>query len=382
MELDLSSYFAASLALTFLLLVAEIIMHKTVFVLKFGISCLYIFMMLILIRGYLPFDFYKINLTTSYYSHKVLPFLRTIIFYEINAGGKLVTVKQITITILVVVWTLIICKRTYSYFAFNKYINLAAPCHNARVLRICEDTFYTIFPSKKKYDIKIVRSNIFSSPALFVSSNPIIILPDILYTEEELKFVFYHELIHLKHGDFYVKIAVDFLTPAYWWNLFIYNCLFDIINQAQELYVDYEVNKTLTKKERIVYLKVLSKTADYIYNAKVRRKLIYALTDAQPINMRQRIKCIVSPEVRGLTFKGIIICIVLFVLSFTFVFEPYIQPARDEVGDKIFYLNEELSYYIWDGTNYKLYISDEYVCTTQSIHEDFKELPIYQEELK
>ena len=124
MELDLSSYFAASLALTFLLLVAEIIMHKTVFVLKFGIVGLYIFMMLILIRGYLPFDFYKINLTTSYYSHKVLPFLRTIIFYEINVGGKLVTVKQITITILVVVWTLIICKRTYSYFAFNKYINL------------------------------------------------------------------------------------------------------------------------------------------------------------------------------------------------------------------------------------------------------------------
>ena len=32
--------------------------------------------------------------------------------------------------------------------------------------------------------------------------------------------------------------------------------------------------------------------------------------------------------------------------------------------------------------SYNLYISDEYVCTTQSIHEDFKELPIYQKELK
>ena len=43
MELDLSSYFSASLALTLLLLVAEIIMHKTAFVLKFGIVGLYIF---------------------------------------------------------------------------------------------------------------------------------------------------------------------------------------------------------------------------------------------------------------------------------------------------------------------------------------------------
>lgn len=89
-----------------------------------------------------------------------------------------------------------------------------------------------------------------------------------------------------------------------------------------------------------------------------------------------------NSKVNDLKYRGIIISIAIFILSFTFVFEPSLRPSHDEFGDKIFYGNEELSYYIWDGTNYNLYISDEYVCTTQSIHEDFKELPIYQKELK
>ncbi len=96
MELELSSYFAASLSLMLLLLLVKVIMHKTTILLKFGITVLYMFMILILIRGYLPFDFYKINLTTSYYSHKVLPLLREIFLSKINVGGKIVTVKQIT----------------------------------------------------------------------------------------------------------------------------------------------------------------------------------------------------------------------------------------------------------------------------------------------
>ena len=86
MEFDLSSYFAASLGLVLLLLVLKFIMHKTDTILKFGITGLYVLVILILMRGYLPFDFYKINLTTSFYSHKVLPFLREIFYYKINEG--------------------------------------------------------------------------------------------------------------------------------------------------------------------------------------------------------------------------------------------------------------------------------------------------------
>ena len=379
MELDLSSYFAASLSLMLLLLAVKVIMHKTTILLKFGITVLYMFVILILLRGYLPFDFYKINLTTSYYSHKVLPLLREIFLSKINVDGKIVTVKQITITIFVIGWVWITCKKIYGYFTFNRFINSAALCHEAGVIRICEDTFYTIFPPKKKFNVKIVQSNILNSPAIFVSSNPIIILPDIFYTKEELKFVFYHELIHLKHRDFLIKVATDLLIAAYWWNPFIHTCLFDSINQIQELYTDYEASKRLTKNEKLVYLNVISKTAEHIYNDKKRIKTTYALSDSHSLNILQRLNCIVNSNGQGLTFTGIILSISLFVLSFTFVFEPSYQPTHDG-GDKVFCGNEELSYYIWDGTHYKLYISGECVCTTPKIHENLNNLPVYSEE--
>ena len=379
MELELSSYFAASLSLMLLLLLVKVIMHKTTILLKFGITVLYMFVILILLRGYLPFDFYKINLTTSYYSHKVLPLLREIFLSKINVGGKIVTVKQITITIFVIGWMWIICKKINGYLYFNKFINSAPLCHKADVMQICEDTFYTIFSPKKKFNVKIVQSNILNSPAIFVSSNPIIILPDIFYTKEELKFVFYHELIHLKHRDFLIKVATDLLIAAYWWNPFIHICLFDSINQIQELYADYEASKGLTKNEKLVYLNVISKTAEHIYNDKKRIKTTYALSDSHSLNILQRLNCIVNSNGQGLTFTGIILSISLFVLSFTFVFEPSYQPTHDG-GDKVFCGNEELSYYIWDGTYYKLYISGECVCTTPKIHENLNNLPVYSEE--
>ena len=139
--------------------------------------------------------------------------------------------------------------------------------------------------------------------------------------------------------------------------------------------MDYEVSKSLAKKDKVVYLKVLSKTADHICNNKLNKNFIYALSDNRSSNMLQRVECIVKLKVNGLRYSGIILSIVIFILSFTFIFEPSLQPMHDEFGDEIFYGNEGLSYYLWDGTNYELYISGECVCTTPK---SMRILRIYQ----
>ena len=97
MELDLSSYFAASLGLVLLLLVLKFIMHKTDTILKFGITGLYVLVILILMRGYLPFDFYKINLTTSFYSHKILPLLQTVTSHNVSINDVCLNICEIMI---------------------------------------------------------------------------------------------------------------------------------------------------------------------------------------------------------------------------------------------------------------------------------------------
>ncbi len=106
------------------------------------------------------------------------------------------------------------------------------------------------------------------------------------------------------------------------------------------------------------------------------------MTDSQQLNLRQRLECIINSKGKELMFRGIIFSIVLFILSFTFIFEPSFRPTYDEMGNEVFEGNEELSYYIWDGTIYRLYIGGECVYKTSKIHEDFKDLPVYKEELK
>ena len=69
-------------------------------------------------------------------------------------------------------------------------------------------------------------------------------------------------------------------------------------------------------------------------------------------------------------------------LSFTFVFERSVRQEYDTCGDEVFYFVEGNSYYIKNGKRFDLYLDGRYVYTTNEIIDDFKNLPIYEEEKK
>ena len=71
-------------------------------------------------------------------------------------------------------------------------------------------------------------------------------------------------------------------------------------------------------------------------------------------------------------------------MSFTFVFEPCYNNSYDENGNEVFNYFEfrNDNYYIKNGTKYDLYLNDRYVYTFETIVDEFKDLPIYEEEEK
>ena len=72
---------------------------------------------------------------------------------------------------------------------------------------------------------------------------------------------------------------------------------------------------------------------------------------------------------------------ILFMFSFTFVFEARNLPEYDQNGDDIFYLEKDNSYYLKNGKCYDLYLNGEYFFTTEDLAQvpnDFKDLPIYE----
>lgn len=155
------------------------------------------------------------------------------------------------------------------------------------------------------------------------------------------------------------------------------------MTQAQELLVDHSVIKTLAPEEKLRYLVCIKKTVQHTLAGRSGKMRVHTLVKSggKP-EVLQRFQVMFSQNVRGYTWKGIFISLVIFLLSFTFVFEESSKPKYDEDGCEIFNYVQENSYFIKIGSNYDLYLDGQYFSSYANDNEievDFRNLPIYEE---
>lgn len=75
----------------------------------------------------------------------------------------------------------------------------------------------------KLYDkTKLLLCPFVQSPMMIGFFQPIIIIPNLDYSNKELFYIFKHELIHFKRKDLWYKSLVVFVTAIYWYNPIIY----------------------------------------------------------------------------------------------------------------------------------------------------------------
>lgn len=169
--------------------------------------------------------------------------------------------------------------------------------------------------------------------------------------------------MHYKHKDFWIKFLLDIMVAFYWWIPLISKFLFGVVNQIQELLVDYHLTKVMDRNEKIEYMTVLTKTLRFQKNTEwnlQNKEKIYALVDGHSSeNIMQRLRYIMKNSVKKLSVFGIIICTCLFITSFLVVFEPYYHVDIDEEGNKVYENIEGQTYYIQNGKKYDLYMENE-----------------------
>ena len=68
---------------------------------------------------------------------------------------------------------------------------------------------------------------------------------------------------------------------------------------------------------------------------------------------------------------------VLFLLSYSFIFDTYYEHITDEDGERVFQNIEGQTFYIKNGELFDLYMQNEYVGSFPQIVEDFKNVPVY-----
>ena len=83
MDITISSYLSSAVSITVLVGVLLLILKKQSIMYRFGLGCIYFLVILLLLRGFLPIEFYKIHLTHSIYSYKIIPWFKDFFRQEI-----------------------------------------------------------------------------------------------------------------------------------------------------------------------------------------------------------------------------------------------------------------------------------------------------------
>lgn len=185
-------------------------------------------------------------------------------------------------------------------------------------------------------------------------------------------------------------MLTDLLICIHWWNPFVSKFLFPVINQIQELSVDYYVSKNLEYEQKVQYMEALTKTLRY-HSRNTNKDNVainnytYTLVDIhRESRILQRLQYIMIHPIKTFSLWGSALCILCFIGSLTIVFEPSYKNLHDEQNTDTYYNINDQTYYIKNGDSYDLYMQNEYICTTPELFDEFGDVPIYEsiEEVK
>lgn len=329
-----------------------------------------------ILRLLIPFE---LPITRNLPIEKLLP--NFILFLEtpvIKFDKSTISLLHILYLIWAIGIIIQISKTIIVYFRFTKTVTNTLSLTDSEIQKaLCR----IITGYDKPLSFRIIQANIISTPMVFGVFRPKILLPKIKLTEEEWYFILNHEISHYICGDLWVKFLVEILCTIYWWNPFVY--LFrNQISKAQEIHIDLSVTKSMNEAERIKYLECLLKIAK-IPTCKGMDKWILSFNGESANVLSQRFNIILNHYAsfnktkrrNYLTF--LLPVILLLVLSFSIVFEPYSIAPQD--ASYTVELTTQDAYLIQNPENgYDVYFSGQFYGHINEIKDSFSDLPIYK----
>ncbi|MGX7394695.1 M56 family metallopeptidase [Carnobacterium mobile] len=112
------------------------------------------------------------------------------------------------------------------------------------------------FKKLDQMNVKIYSSNNITTPMIYGFKEFKLLLPNIDFTDDELEYIFLHEVQHAQNQDILIKLVLEILVSVYWWFLPIY-ILRKQIQLVLEIRVDSQVTKSIRKQNYFDYLESL-----------------------------------------------------------------------------------------------------------------------------
>jgi len=367
LELSFSSILTSVVVGNLLIMALWLILSTNQGVRYVNINFIMVFVILIMIRLFLPFEY---SFTNSIASKAVLPPISKLVFHYFAIGSGGFYAYQMLLLIWVTGFFVRLYQVVIQYYKVCKDIKYLPECHGIKSL------LNEVLIKKKRYvDFKVVKISGLMTPVILGLWHPTIMIPENDYSQEELIYILRHETEHYYQHDLWIKAILEFLCALYWWNPFC-RILKKQTSKALEMRTDSKVIGTMDERQRLRYLDCLLKVAKS--HTKPMNNVALGF-DGKKSNLKQRFCFILDYQVtkrKTLIIVNSIFAGIIIFLSTTIILEPYSIKPEDAAGTLI--INEDNSFFVRNDEGYDWYVDNTYFVTINEINDDFLNLPVYE----
>ena len=373
----------ALLWLTVFSIVIYFALKRNKFIFSFSVWSILLLLAMSIIRIVGVMEFSNVKVIREAY---VLPFVRMFLDF------KLFSISNVNITVLtglLSVWGLgsafLLTRFVVTLVKTYMVISSLPTTDDEQVIRIVKE----VCSSRKS--VKVIKSRSVDVPMALGYFSPTILLPDVIVSDQEFRYMISHEWNHFKHGDLWIKLIVNIICIIWWWNPLVY-LLKRNLDHVLEMKCDMYVTENMDILECSEYFQMIVDVCsgkignkNNLSSSELTARLASAKSDKQLLQ-RVEIGLNYKPHKYDVLIKVAFFTVMIgtFLLSYVFIIQPAEFPNdnpelyNSETDGEIFGITMEDSYLVdnGDGT-YSFYSNDVYLYDVTDINsEPFSELEI------
>ena len=381
LDINITSFLWVNTAGCIFLLFLALIIRSEKTIPKIPVQAIIFAVAMTALRLFIPAEFPKI--TKIYNIYTTLPAIYSIANTPIKDGST-ITPSIIFRVIWAAVSILLLARYIFNIIKIDRIVKCMPEAKN-RAREILENTKREM---NCNFNIRLIQTDTVEFPAEYGFFSQTVFLNSYDYTDEELRYIFMHELAHFKYYTNHMRAVMDIMLAVFWWNPVMY-LLRHYFNESMEIYTDRYAAGKLSKSEKSAYMRCILKVSEIIYPSDTDPFIIEPLINSTDKFMFKRFKILASNKKHSpIMTAGLVTVSVVFVIA-TSLYQVQLgwqPPAREMQNITSDMITPETSFIVYKKQEdiYILHYTEEDldipVFITKEQAEERSDLPIITEE--
>jgi beta-lactamase regulating signal transducer with metallopeptidase domain len=258
---------------------------------------------------------------------------------------------------------IISCNKSRRYLILNGKDITDNVVYHSMLDRICSERH-------KSNTFRIIEIEHINTPMIYGIFRPCILFPsDINLSENNLYYALSHEAAHHFHHDLLIKAGINILAIVYWWNPAVY-----VLKKQANLLLEMRVDSYITHKDDNAikeYLHCLINISEYAIDKNfISENLTLSFYKGSATDLEKRFYMLCNADKQRITilnFLIMVIILIIYLLSYRYIIEPYCYPTEVNVIDD----DDRIEYYLPLDNTYVIENADG----TYSVYLDTEDMP-------